>query len=85
MPVEIGAEFSPDDESAVTACAADNTARIWNTTSGELTRELGGHGSEVLMARFSPDNKDVVTGTQSGLVAVWRADSGADSGAFTRP
>jgi WD40 repeat protein len=47
------AEFSADGRRVVTA-SADRTARVWDATSGELKRELRGHGSHVIVARFTP-------------------------------
>jgi WD40 repeat protein len=65
------AAFSPDGARVVTA-SADNTARIWNTTTtGAFLAELKGHGGEVGSAAFSPDGARVVTASQDGVARVW--------------
>ena len=53
----------------------DNTARIWDATTGEVVHMLEGHGGWVRSVAWSPDGKQVATG--SGFTAwIWDATTG---------
>lgn len=56
--------------------SADKTARVWDVRSGVLVQTLRGHSTPVLVAAFSPDGQQVLTGTQSGSVRLWSVSSG---------
>ena len=54
------AVFSPDGSSVLTA-SYDQTAKIWNATSGECMSTLVGHKHMVSSAVFSSDDSSVLT------------------------
>jgi WD40 repeat protein len=66
--------FSPNGESLVTA-SDDETARIWDASTGRSLAELRGHGAIVESAAFTPDGKTVVTGGDDGTIRVWAVAS----------
>ena len=70
----VHAAFSPDDTQIVTA-SEDNSARVWDASTGELKHELG-HDGPVHHAAFSPDGTQVVTASGDGTGRVWDAASG---------
>ena len=53
----------------------DNTARIWDATTGELVRALEGHGPSVRVA-WSPDGRRVATGSSDNTARIWDAATG---------
>ncbi|MDP8957524.1 MAG: hypothetical protein M3N24_11345 [Actinomycetota bacterium] len=53
----------------------DNTARIWDGSSGRLLRVLE-HDAIVRDATFSPDSKRVITGDLRGGAALWDTATG---------
>jgi len=69
--------FSKDGKHLVTA-SVDQTARVWDTTTGKMVAELRGHSQEVNSAEFSPDDtgKFVVTAGKDGTAHVWDAATG---------
>ncbi len=69
------AGFSPDGKFIVTA-SLDNTARVWETSTGKSIVELRGHTGQVRSAQFSPDGKFIVTASQDGTARVWEASTG---------
>lgn len=77
------ARFSPDGKKVVTA-SKDNTAKIWDVSSGSLLADLKGHTDFVIHAQFSPDGKKVLTQSyditgwkdNQGRVKIWDAESG---------
>jgi WD40 repeat protein/serine/threonine protein kinase len=76
------AEFSPNGESVVTACAADHTVRIWSSATGVLAKELPGGSSEVLIACFAPDGRSVAAASRDGTIRIWDVRKGETSAGF---
>lgn len=68
-------EFSPDGSQIVTG-AADNMARIWNSTSGRQILALSGHKNWLRSARFNADGTKLVTAADDKSVRVWDTKSG---------
>jgi WD40 repeat protein len=62
--------FSPDGTSLVTA-SEDETARIWDVSTGRSLAELRGHRDIVESAAFAPNGKAVVTSGDDGTIRVW--------------
>lgn len=71
------AGFSPDGRRVVTA-SADETARIWDVSSGQLIAVLTGHTSAVRSAAFSPDGRHIVTASRDETARLWDAGSGKE-------
>jgi WD40 repeat protein len=69
------AAFSPDGKHIVTA-SRDNTARVWDATTGRSLVTLSGHRDSVASAAFSPDAKRIVTASADRTARVWDAASG---------
>jgi WD40 repeat protein len=69
------AVFSPDGKYIVTA-SKDQTARVWDTTTGEEVLVLRGLKGLVSGAQFSPDGKYIVTASLDPQV--WDAATGKE-------
>jgi WD40 repeat protein len=63
------AAFSPDGSRVVTA-SDDETARVWDATSGRQIAVLA-HGKDVFSASFSPDGTRIVTASKNNAVHIW--------------
>lgn len=73
-------EFSPTGEELVSA-SYDRTIRLWNRGRGHSrdvyhTKRM----QRVFSARFTPDNKYALSGSDDGNVRVWRVDASSRSG-----
>ncbi|MBE0686157.1 MAG: WD40 repeat domain-containing protein [Anaerolineaceae bacterium] len=62
--------FNSSGDKIVT-CGSDNTAIVWDITSGKELIKLSGHDQPVLTAGFSPDGNHVVTASADGTAKVW--------------
>lgn len=68
-------QFSPDGRWIATA-SRDNTARLWNSESGEMLEEYK-HDSWVLGVAFSPDGSTLATASLDKTAILWDITSGA--------
>jgi WD40 repeat protein len=73
-------QFSPDGASVVTA-AFDETASVWDATTGSQVARIIGTDREfgvwpMISAAFVPDGDQVVTAQADGTIAFWDAASG---------
>jgi WD40 repeat protein len=71
----VKAQFSTDGRFVVTA-SGDNTARVWDASTGQTLTELHGHTGFVTSAAFSPDGKSLVTASADNTARVWDAKTG---------
>jgi WD40 repeat protein len=73
------AQFSPDGQRVVTA-STDNTARVWDASSGKPIGEPMKHELPVNSAQFNMDGRRVVTASNDKTARVWDASSGKPVG-----
>jgi WD40 repeat protein len=69
------AVFSPDGRYIVTV-DSDNTARVWNSTNGQLTAELKGQQVSKQSPAFSPNGRYIVTVDSDNTARVWNPVNG---------
>jgi len=67
--------WSPDDLWILTA-SRHNSARVWDSKTGDLQRTLVGHQGSVLAVAFSPKGKLVATGSADDSIRLWDTRSG---------
>jgi WD40 repeat protein len=68
--------YSPDGTRVVTG-SWDHAARIWDTVSGRVVRQLtGGHLGNVTQSAYLPDGVRVITAGDDGAIRIWNANSG---------
>jgi len=67
--------FSPDGRLVLTG-SFDNTARLWDVSSGREIRSFEGHSGPVTSVAFSPDGRLVLTGSGDGTSKIYDAGSG---------
>ena len=69
--------FSADGQYLLTARSTDNTARVWDASTGrELARYE--HNDVVLAAAFSRDGRYVATASADGTARLWDVSSGRE-------
>ena len=66
---------SPDGTLAATGCW-DDIVRVFRLPSGELLKELEGHGDDVMCVAFSPSGKELATGGRDHTAIVWDVATG---------
>ena len=54
----------------------DGTARLWDAQTGRQLRRFEGHTEEVYSVAFSPDGRQVLTGSRDGTARLWDAQTG---------
>jgi WD40 repeat protein len=66
--------FSLDGRSLITSCATN--VRVWDTSDFHLARELPGCASFVTGLAFSPDGETLAVTDGSGMLSLWKWDTG---------
>jgi WD40 repeat protein len=56
---------------------SDSTARTWDADSGALVQALHGHIGSITTLAWSPDRRQLLTGSADATARVWEAGSGA--------
>ena len=51
--------------------SGDSAAKVWDTSSGRLVKELPDHRSVVCQVCFSPDRAKLATATDRGTIRIW--------------
>jgi WD40 repeat protein len=83
----LSAAFSPDGTRIVTASGEgvysredkpDNTARVWDASTGREIAVLRGHNDDVISATFSPDSRRLVTASYDTTARIWDAADGTE-------
>jgi WD40 repeat protein/uncharacterized caspase-like protein len=83
--------FTPDGKQVLTGSGyaigesysgGDHTARLWDVQSGKELRTFTGHASGVDSVAFSPDGKQVLTGSRDRTARLWDAQSGKELRTF---
>jgi WD40 repeat protein len=69
------ATFSPDNKRLVTA-SKDNSARVWDSKTGNELAILKGHNDNVTHAVFSPDGQRIVTASDDYTARIWDSTTG---------
>ncbi|TFK18305.1 hypothetical protein FA15DRAFT_675382 [Coprinopsis marcescibilis] len=80
MKIEVGSAvlavgFSSDGTRIVSG-SADDSVRVWDASTGEMLKKLGGHTSSVSSVGFSRDGTRIVSGSHDKSVRVWDASTG---------
>lgn len=71
------------DNNRLLSASADQTARLWNHTNGDLLRVFYGHFDAVTSAEFSTDEALVVTASEDGSARVWDVETGLEIQRFS--
>jgi len=69
--------WSPDRKRLATS-THDNTARVWEISSGKELLILTGHSSRVLSLAWSPDGKRLATGSDDNSAKLWDIRTGKE-------
>jgi WD40 repeat protein len=84
--------FSPDRKCLLSAggreddmasISTDNSARLWNTLTGQEIRRFDGHKAYVHTVEFSSDGKRVLTVSRDSTARIWEVETGKELFVFS--
>lgn len=78
----LSVQFSKDGSKLLTA-GYDGTARLWETSTGQLSKTYSGHTWWVWDAKFSPNEDRIVTASQDGTAILWETQTAKAGPPFT--
>jgi hypothetical protein len=70
--------FSPDGTRIVSG-SDDNTLKVWDAQTLQVTLTLSGHEGPVFSVAFSPDGTRIVSGSADDTLKVWDAQTGQET------
>jgi tetratricopeptide (TPR) repeat protein len=74
-----GVAFSPDGRKVLTG-SWDDSARLWDASTGDLIRTFEHREPRVRAVAFSPDGRTILTGGGDGVARMWEAGTGKPVG-----
>jgi len=77
-------KFFPNGEKLVSG-SSDNTVRVWEVESGNLSQTFWGHSESVLSVDISSDASYIVSGSKDNTVRLWDVNSGQSLHIFKEP
>ena len=54
----------------------DNTAKLWDVTTGDLICSLEGHSAEIVSLNFNTDGDRLLTGSFDNTAKIWDTSTG---------
>ncbi len=79
-----GVAFSPDGRYGLSG-GKDDTARLWDLSTGKEVHIFRGHTKEVWSVAYHPNGRQVFTASWDATVRLWDANTGKDVRTFTHP
>ena len=74
-----GGFFIPMGISSILTGSGDNTARLWDLSSGEEVQRFEGHSGDVRAVAFHPNGNQLLTGSSDNTARLWDLSSGERS------
>jgi WD40 repeat protein len=59
------------DGKMLATCGHDQVVRLWDAATGKKEHEFTGHGHDVFVVAFHPDNRQLVSGDHYGVIKHW--------------
>ncbi|PKK41953.1 hypothetical protein CI102_14008, partial [Trichoderma harzianum] len=64
------------DSSLIASGSADETIRLWHTSTGECIQKLEGHSDYIRSVTFSHDSSLIASGSDDETIQLWRTNTG---------
>jgi len=74
--------FSPDGRQILLSSLYDKTIKLYDANTGMELGAFSGHTSYVYSITFSPDGKQILSGSGDGTVRLWDVSSGKEIAQF---
>ncbi|MEO0686079.1 MAG: hypothetical protein AAFY76_13825, partial [Cyanobacteria bacterium J06649_11] len=78
LPIPLKSSDKNQQNYMLASASGDNTIKLWNT-DGTLITTLQGHKAAVWDVEFTPDGKNIVSGSEDNTLMLWTLETVVDS------
>ncbi|MFZ4589352.1 MAG: protein kinase domain-containing protein [Ignavibacteria bacterium] len=72
-------DISSDGRFAISLEKGNHSLHLWDVETGDYIRALTGHEYSIICASFSPNGKNVVSGSHDNTIRIWEAETGKET------
>jgi hypothetical protein len=74
----LAVSWSPDSDYIAGGLSWDGNILVWDASRDTLTKTLAGHSDWVNAVVYSPDGRNIISGSRDGSIRIWDAGSGQE-------
>lgn len=74
----LAVSWSPNSDYVAAGLSWDSNILVWDVARDKLVKTLAGHGDWVNAVLYSPDGRNIISGSRDGSIRIWDSGSGKE-------